>query len=127
MNLHGIVANAISTVNPFVDATIQTSTGYTTNADGSRTPTYTTITAKAQVQSLSSKELEQVGGLNQNNNLIAIYFYGSYDAVVRKDGKGGDIVTLSGNYNTGNWLVIQNLEQWPDWCKLVLALQNNGY
>lgn len=126
MNLHGIVANTIATVNPFVDATIYQSTGYTTNADGSRTPTYTTITAKAQVQSLSSKELAQVGGLNQNNNLIAIYFYGSYDAVVRKDGKGGDIVTLSGNYNTGNWLVIQNLEQWPDWCKIVLALQNNG-
>lgn len=123
MNLHGLVAGAIGTVNPFVPATMQISTGYTTAPDGSRTPTFSTVTGKAQVQALSFKDLTQVSGLNLNGTRRAIYFYGAFAGVVRPNQKGGDIVTLTGSNNTGKWLVAQVLEQWPDWCKVVVTQQ----
>lgn len=125
MNLHGIVHSAIGAVNPHVSATMKVSTGYTTNPDGSRVPTYATLTGDAQVQPLTFKDLTQVDGLNLNGSARAIYFFGAFNGVVRPSQKGGDIITLTGSQNTGNWLVVQVLEQWADWVKVVVVLQNS--
>lgn len=123
MNLHGLVAGGIGVVNPFVTVTVSESTGYSTASDGKRTPTYAVFQAQAQIQALSGKDLRQIDGLNLNGTLRAIYFFGEVDAVVRALSKGGDVVTDS---NANVYLVNQVLEQWPDWCKVVVTLQNGS-
>lgn len=123
MNLHGLVSGAIGAVNPHVSASIDLSTGYTTNPDGSRVPTYQTVTGTAQVQALTYKDLEQVDGLNLNGEARGIYFYGDIQGVVRAKTKGADVITLSDGPNAGKWLVVQVLETWPDWCKCACVLQ----
>lgn len=123
MNLHGIVAPAIGTVNPFVGASVQVSTGYSTNPDGSRIPTYNTVTGSVQVQALTFKDLKQLDGVNMNGESRAIYFYGEFNAVLRTRQKGGDIVTLTDGPNVGKWLIVQMLEVWPDWCRAAVVLQ----
>lgn len=125
MNLHGIVSPIIAAVNPMVPCSIKVSTGYTTNPDGSREPTYDTVSGTAQVQALTYKDLHQVDGLNLNGAGRGIYFYGDIVGVLRTRNKGGDVVTLSDGPNVGNWLVSQVLETWSDWCKCVCVLQNS--
>lgn len=126
MNLHGIVSPLIGSVNPFVPASMQVATGYTTNADGSRNPTYSSVTGSAQVQALTFKDLQQLSGLNLNGTRRAIYFYGDFNGVVRPAQKGGDLVTLTDSTNVGTWLIAQVLEQWPNWCKVAVTLQMDG-
>ncbi len=123
MNLHGVVSGAVGLVNPHVPASIDVSTGYTTNPDGSRVPIYQTVTGTAQVQALTYKDLTQIDGLNQNGAARGIYFYGDIQGVLRAKTKGGDVVTLSDGPNAGKWLVVQVLETWPDWCKCACVLQ----
>lgn len=124
MNLHGIVAPVIGSVNPNVPCTMQNNTGTITNPDGSRTPIYVTVTGTAQVQALTYKDLKQIDGLNQNGAARGIYFYGDIQGVLRTKNKGGDIITLTDGPNVGNWLVIQVLETWADWSKCACVLQN---
>lgn len=119
MNLHNTVAAAIGSVNPFISMTVTRNTGYTTAADGKRTPTTSTTTVSGQWQNLNAKELEHLNAMNIQGDLGAIYVNGSYDGVVRADGTGGDLFTFNGK----NWLVVQVMEQWPDWCKVVVCLQ----
>ena len=124
MNLHGLVSGAIGTVNPHVPCSTLVSTGYTTNPDGSRVPTYDTVTGMAQVQALTYKDLTQVDGLNLNGAARGIYFYGDIQGVLRARTKGGDVVTLSDGPNAGKWLVVQVLETWSDWSKCACVLQS---
>lgn len=124
MDLHGLARGAISAVNPFVLATVQISTGSTQNADGGRTPTYTTFNnVSVQVQALSYKDLAQVEGLNLNGTRRAIYVSGELDGVVRSLGKGGDLITLP---DGSVYLVAMVLEQWPDWAKVAATLQDGS-
>ncbi|NTJ67523.1 hypothetical protein G6M50_06065 [Agrobacterium rhizogenes] len=125
MNLHAVVAPIIGSVNPNVPCSMQVSTGYTTNDDGTQIPTYDTVTGTAQVQALTFKDLTQVDGINKNGAARGIYFYGDIVGVLRTRTKGGDIITLSDGANTGNWLVVQPLETWAvGWCKCACVLQN---
>jgi hypothetical protein len=126
MNLHQIASGAIGAINPFVLGTIKVSTGYTTAADGSRVSTYTPFTGVSmQVQALTWKDLQQVDGLNLNGTRRAIYMNGRADGVVRSLLKGGDLIALTNGPNAGTWLVALVLEQWPDWCKVAVTLQNS--
>lgn len=127
MNLHGLVSGAIAAVNPFVPCTIQASTGYTTDAAGKRVPTYAApFTIPGQVQALTFKDLTQLDGLNLNGTRRAIYFNGRVDAIVRVDNKGGDLITIADGVNAGVWLVALVLEQWPDWVKVAVTLQDGS-
>lgn len=128
MNLHGIVSGAISAVNPFVMATIKSSTGYTTAPDGSRTPTYNTITAPVQIQALQYNDIAQLDGLNIQGDRRKIYLNGNWNGIIRADKKGGDIMMFpefpGGPVKT--WKVAMALEQWADWTTLAVTLQDNG-
>jgi hypothetical protein len=126
MNLHGIVSGTIGAINPFIPGTVQISTGSTTYADGSRTPSFTTLAVSLQVQALTSKDLRQLDGLNLNGTQRAIYVNGKFDGVVRPELKGGDLFMIASGANAGTWLVDKVLEQWPDWCKLAVTLQNGS-
>ncbi len=121
MNLHQIVSNAIGTVNPFISADLLRSTGYTTNPDGSRTPTYATIAnVPVQVQALSTDDLKQIEGLNIQGAKNAVYLNGNWFGVVRVGKQGGDLF----KFGDQTWLAVTVLENWADWTKLAVVLQN---
>src|SRR5579859_3307653 len=105
-NIHALVSGAIATVNPFVSATVQRSTGYTTSPDGTQVPAYTSFGISCQVQALAYKDLVQLDGLNIQGVRRAIYLTGWVAGVVRADRKGGDLIVFpTGTLPEGNtWL-----------------------
>lgn len=121
MNLHGIVSGAIGTVNPFVPAQIKVSAGYTTDGAGHRNPSYTTTDVSVQLQALGYKDLMQVDGLNLQGVVKAAYVNGNFNGVNRPKQQGGDMLIVNGE----TWLIVQPLEEWPDWCKFVVNLQRS--
>ncbi len=122
MNLHQMAAGYIGMVNPFIRAELLRSTGYTTNPDGTRTPTYDVIhNGMIQVQSLSSDDLKQIEGLNIQGSKNGVYLNGDWNGVVRANRQGGDIL----KFNDQTWLVVTVLENWPDWSKLLVVLQED--
>jgi len=124
MNLHKVVAGSIAAVNPHQRATLQISTGYTTNSDGSRVPKYgTPIMVTAQVQSLTEPELQHLQGLNVQRSEQGIYLSGILNAVNRPNHKGGDLVTLR---DGTVWLTTSVIEQWDTWVKVSVVLQNGN-
>lgn len=128
MNLHGLVSGAIGIVNPFVTATLQRSTGYTTAGDGGRTPTYSTSTESVQVQALSGWDLQHLDGLNLNGVLRKVFLNGDWRGVYRPGNQGGDHIKfgatgIPATLQNTDWLVVHVLETWPDWCSLVIQLQ----
>lgn len=126
MDLLAITAGIVGAVNPQVPAVVQISTGSTPGTAGKRVPTYESpVTILAQVQALTYDDLRQVEGLNLNGTRRAIYFEGELNGVVRSKLKGGDLVTLSDGPNAGTWLVAHVLEQWEDWVKVAVTLQQD--
>ena len=119
MNLHGVAVGAISAVNPPIPATLSVSTGYTTNADGTRTPTYSTTSVNAQVQNFTALELQHLNTLNINGVLNKVYLSGDLNSVVRFSQTGGDMLNMLGC----NWLVVHVLENWPDWSCVAVSQQ----
>ena len=122
MNLHALVSGYIGMVNPFIRAELLRSTGYTTNPDGTRTPTYDVIhNGLIQVQSLSSDDLKQIEGLNIQGSKNGVYLNGDWNGVVRVSRAGGDLL----KFNDQTWLTVTVLESWPDWSKLLVVLQED--
>lgn len=124
MNLHNMVAGAVSIVNPIITGSIQRSTGYTTSGSGKRTPTYAAaVPVQIQMQALQYNDLIQLDGLNIQGERHAMYLNGNWDGVVREDGTGGDLITLP---NGTVWLVVLVLENWADldgWTKVAVTRQ----
>ena len=124
MNLHGIVSAYVAAINPMTTGTILLSTGYTTNSDGSRTPTYAaSVTVQIQMQALQYNDIAQVDGLNLEGERRAMYINGNWDGVERADNRGGDVITLS---DGSVWLVAQVLENWAfadGWVKVAATRQ----
>ena len=131
MNLQSITAAFVAAVNPQVNCLLKVSTGNTPGADYSQTPSYAPeVTVRAQIQSLTYRDLMQLEGLNLNGTKKAIYLYGNIEGVVRQTNKGGDIITMP---DGTVWLVAQVLESWGQntsntterWCKVACVLQNS--
>jgi hypothetical protein len=121
MNLHKVVVGSIAAVNPHQRATLQLSTGYSTNKDGSRTPTYgAPIIVTAQVQALSMSDLRHLENLNIQGSERSIYVTGVLSAVQRFTQVGGDLITLS---DGTLWLTKAVLEQWDSWVKVTVVQQ----
>ena len=121
MNLHGIASGAIGAVNPNVSATLQVSTGSTSNADGSLTPTYAApVTVTVNFQDLANRDIQHLNGLNIQNATKKAYCYGSVNGIVRDTQQGGDLLTMA---DGTLWLVAYVFESWPDWCAVALTQQ----
>jgi hypothetical protein len=124
VNLHGIVAGAIGAVNPQVGATLRRSTGYSTAADGTRIPLYETFAnVTCQVQELTQRDLAQVEGIVNQGSSRAVYLNGRWRGAIRVAAVGGDILQLA---DGTVWLVTAVPEQWPDWTKLIVTLQDGS-
>jgi len=121
-NANSFVGTVIGVINPSRPCTIQVSDGYTTNADGSRTPSYLpAFIAKAQIQELTTKDLRHLDGLNLQGSTHAIYLNGWQSGAVRLNLKGGDLISLP---NGNTYLTTSVVHQWPKWCKVTATLQN---
>lgn len=127
MNLHGIAAAYVSAVNPCVLAKWQKSTGSTTAADGSRTPSYDPARwISIQMQPMTYKDLMQVNGLNLGGEKRAVYVNHDIEAVIRSDIRGGDLITL---LDGSVWLVVQPLENFgasSGWTKVAVVRQDDA-
>jgi hypothetical protein len=125
VNLRGIVNGAIQGINPDTVVTWVQSNGYTTAADGTRTPSVTSQPVNANVQPLSGTDLRLVDGMNIQGMMRSVYLYGDVEGIVRADGKGGDILqfpAVPGGIDH-NWLVTQVMETWSTWCRVIVTLQ----
>lgn len=133
MNLHAIAGPIVAIVNPSIVCSVLRSTGYTTDPTGERTATYAApVVVSAQVQALSSTDLELTNGLTMQGIKRALYLDGTVSGVDRAANTGGDMITFAGTddvplelQNT-TWLVELVLEQWdtPQWCKVAVVKQN---
>jgi hypothetical protein len=126
MNLNSVVAPIVAFVNPPELITIQSSVGYVTNADGTRTPNAPTVTqVLASVQLATYDELQQNGGINLSGENLTAYIPGNYTGVIRADQKDGDIIIRP---NGRKYLVVAVPEDWQDqsgWTKVLMTRQMN--
>jgi hypothetical protein len=125
MNLHQIVSANINAVNPFITGSILISDGYDIAANKKQVPKYApAVEASMQVQPLTASEIQHLDALNIQGTRRAIYINGRLDGLVRPLSKGGDIISFASGVNAGEWLVCVVSEQWPDWCRVAVVLQN---
>lgn len=120
MNLHRIANSAVRRVNPNIEATIRRYLGETTGSGRKPIPQYAPdeqITI--QLQPLSKGDMQHVDGLNIQGLFKSIHVNGNFYSVNRTMQKGGDLFIVAGK----TWLVIEPLELWPDWCRLLVCLQ----
>jgi len=128
MNLHGLVSGAIGAVNPYIDATLRKSTGYTISENKKQIPTYSTSAGKIQAQELTTDEIKHANSLNIQGLFRKVWIQGNWAGVIRADQKGGDIFTFPqypGN-PAQDWMVFVVYEMWPDWSCVGVVLQSVG-
>jgi len=125
MNIRGMANGATSQVNPNQSIAWKQSTGYTSDAAGKRTPSYTSTPVDAQVQGLSASDLKHIDGLNIQGVMRSVVMYGNVQGVNRVNQQGGDILQFPEvpNGTVRDWLVVQVMETWPEWCRVVVVLQ----
>jgi hypothetical protein len=80
------------------------------------------LVLQSQLQPLTFQDLMHLDGMNIQGSQRALYVQGAFNGVVRPTQKGGDLVTLP---DGKIWLTTHVLEQWPDWCKFAVTLQND--
>lgn len=119
MNLHNIVSGAVGIVNPHSPGEIRISVGYDIAPSGKQVPRYITTPVTAQIQPLTFTDLQHTNGLNIQGMLKAAYVNGNFNAVNRPRQQGGDLLIINGE----EWLIVQILEEWPNWCKFTVTLQ----
>lgn len=120
MNLHRIANSAVRRVNPNIVAIVRRYLGETTGPGRKPIPQYSPdeqITI--QLQPLSKGDMQHVDGLNIQGLFKSIHVNGNFYSVNRTMQKGGDLFIIDGQ----TWLVIEPLELWPDWCRLLVCLQ----
>lgn len=86
----------------------------------------TALNLIGQVQPISTRDLAQLEGINLGGVRWKIYLNGQVDAIVRPEPKGGDLIIIATGRHQGTWLVVQVMEQWPDWCVAAIVQQNGG-
>jgi hypothetical protein len=122
VNLRSIANSATRAVNPNVTGSVMQSTGYTTGPDGSRTPTYDTVTGVSfQTQPLSTADLLQLDALNIQGVTRKVYANMQIKGVERAAGTGGDLLVFSGE----TWLASAILEPFDQsgWCSVGVTQQ----
>ncbi|MGV3346411.1 hypothetical protein ACGVWS_11970 [Enterobacteriaceae bacterium LUAb1] len=122
MNLHKIARSAISRVNPFTQAIIRVSDGFDMERGRKQTPKYLPDqTISIQLQPLSGEDLKHVEGMNLQGLIKSIHVDGNFYGVNRERQIGGDLIIIGGD----TWLVVEPLELWPQWCRLLVQMQVN--
>jgi hypothetical protein len=122
MNLHAMVRSAITSVNPDITATLRRYLGETIGPGRKPVPTYyPDEQVSLQLQPLTKGDMMHVDGLNIEGLFKSIHINGQYYSVNRTMQKGGDLFII----NDQTWLVIEPIELWPDWSRLLVCLQTD--
>lgn len=120
MNLRQIANNAITSINPNISAILKKYTGETIGPGRKPVPSYLPDqNVTIQLQPISRGDMQHVDGLNLQGLAKVIYVNGNYFSVQREMEHGGDIFVINGE----QWLVVEPVELWPDWCRLIVVLQ----
>src|ERR1700752_1586723 len=67
------------------------STGYSTDPDFSRSPSYASIPMSAQIQGLQSNDIRTLNGVGIQGERRKFYLWGTWSGLVRSLQKGNDI------------------------------------
>ena len=122
MNLNAIVAGAVAAINPQKLLTVQVSSGYVTNPDGSRGPAYNpAVQVWGQIQPLQYNDILQIEGMNLQGVRQKIYLNGAIEGLIRGRRMGGDLITEP---DGTVWKVVLVTEAWPDWTSAIVTLQD---
>ncbi|EOU9561568.1 hypothetical protein ACOJCY_002655 [Cronobacter dublinensis] len=120
MNLRGIANRATSSINPNISATLRRYIGETIGPGRKPLPQYgPDEKVFLQLQPLSKGDIQHVDGLNIQGLAKSVHINGNFYSANRTLDKGGDIFIIDGR----TWLVVEPLELWPDWCRLLVVLQ----
>lgn len=120
MNLHRVANSIIRSVNPNITATVRKYIGETIGPGRIPIPQYEPDQQIIiQLQPLTKGDMQHVDGLNIQGLFKSIHVNGSFYSVNRTMDKGGDLFIIDGK----TWLVIEPLELWPDWSRLLVCLQ----
>ena len=120
MNLHNVVRGAVTSINQDVTATLKINKGYTTAADGTRTPSFETYNnIEIQVQNLNNDALQHSSNLNSQTLQGTVFIPRTINGIVRRDAKGGDILI----FNSKTWIVTHVQESWEGWSKAIVTMQ----
>lgn len=123
MNLRELANGLTSMINPNIEATIAISNGFRRNPDGTISPVYDYLyKIPIQLQPLDSDMIQQTENVNLQGIIKSVHVNNNYYAQLRKENKGGDKIIIGND----TWLVIKNIELWPDWCRLMVKLQVDG-
>lgn len=110
----------MSRINPFISAVVRVSDGFTIGAGRKQIPKYLPDQIiSIQLQPLSPGDLRHVDGMNLQGLLKSIHVDGNYYGVNREKAIGGDLIIIGSE----TWLVIEPMELWPQWCRLLVQLQ----
>ena len=125
MNLHEIVSNAISSINPFQSVTITPRGSYSVNDYGETVVTEeTAYTIMADVQPVSSEDIKYVNNYNQSTIYKAFWVSANTFGINRPMARAGDKVECNGNI----YYVTSMPEDWYEtvgWSHFIGALQLN--
>ncbi len=120
MNLRQIANNAITSINPNIPAILKKYAGEAIGPGRKPVPSYLPDqNVTIQLQPISRGDMQHVDGLNIQGLAKVIYVNGNYFSVQRELEQGGDIFVINGE----QWLVVEPIELWPDWCRLIAVLQ----
>ena len=123
LNVFAIAGRLTPIINPHNTIILKISDGVQVNADYSTTPKFIEIEIRAEIQAMSTSDLQQVENMNQQSDMRAVYIIGGIKALNRPLQYGGDILHFYGS----DWLVTQQLEEWGDgsWTKVAVTRQIN--
>jgi hypothetical protein len=125
MNLHGIAGPMVGAVNPNIVVKFEASAGYTKDSAFRQVPSFApSVDVLGQVQALTMKDLQHIEAMNIQQSTNSVYLYGTANGVVRVREEGGDRITVPSGPSAGVYKVTSVLEQWPDWVKVSVVLQN---
>lgn len=120
MNLRNISNSLTRNINPNISVIGRRYKGQTMSAGRVPVPEYfPDEVVTAQLQPLSDGDLRHVDGLNVQGVVKALFINGDYYGANRTLQKGGDIFVI----NDQEWLVIDPIELWPNWGKVIICLQ----
>ena len=123
INLLNVVRGAITGINNDIHAVLHKSTGYTVLPGGIQQKTFTDINLTIQVQPVSSKDLAQFDWITQQDTVRAVYLNQRALGLVRYDRLSGDVIEFDDNGQTKQWRLVQPLEQWSSWTKVLVVMQ----
>ena len=120
MNLRNLANSATRRINHNIQAIVRRYSGETMGPGRKPIPQYVTDEEIIiQFQPLTKGDLQHVDGLNIQGLFKSIHVNGNFYSVNREMQNGGDLFIVDGK----TWLVIEPLELWPDWSRLLVCLQ----